>query len=91
MPVRLRAEKLFNSLLAQYHYLGYTQPVGEQSLVDLGPRLELSPQDHREKRLVHRRSCVVALWLCFHTEQQARLSDGPGFMSILFEFKNDID
>ncbi|MBW1749880.1 MAG: DUF4338 domain-containing protein [Deltaproteobacteria bacterium] len=27
---RSRAEKLFNSLLAQYHYLGYTQPVGEQ-------------------------------------------------------------
>jgi hypothetical protein len=26
---RTRAEKLFNSLLAQYHYLGYTQPVGE--------------------------------------------------------------
>jgi hypothetical protein len=27
---RTSAEKLFNSLLAQYHYLGYTQPVGEQ-------------------------------------------------------------
>jgi hypothetical protein len=27
---RTGAEKLFNSLLAQYHYLGYTQPVGEQ-------------------------------------------------------------
>lgn len=27
---RTPAEKLFNSLLAQYHYLGYTQPVGEQ-------------------------------------------------------------
>ncbi len=27
---RSREEKLFNSLLAQYHYLGYTQPVGEQ-------------------------------------------------------------
>ena len=27
---RTDAEKLFNSLLAQYHYLGYTQPVGEQ-------------------------------------------------------------
>ncbi|MEJ2731770.1 MAG: DUF4338 domain-containing protein [Deltaproteobacteria bacterium] len=26
---RTDAEKLFNSLLAQYHYLGYTQPVGE--------------------------------------------------------------
>lgn len=26
---RTSAEKLFNSLLAQYHYLGYTQPVGE--------------------------------------------------------------
>jgi hypothetical protein len=26
---RTGAEKLFNSLLAQYHYLGYTQPVGE--------------------------------------------------------------
>ena len=26
---RTNAEKLFNSLLAQYHYLGYTQPVGE--------------------------------------------------------------
>ena len=26
---RSDAEKLFNSLLAQYHYLGYTQPVGE--------------------------------------------------------------
>lgn len=26
---RSPAEKLFNSLLAQYHYLGYTQPVGE--------------------------------------------------------------
>jgi hypothetical protein len=27
---RSPAEKLFNSLLAEYHYLGYTQPVGEQ-------------------------------------------------------------
>ena len=27
---RTPAEKLFNSLLANYHYLGYTQPVGEQ-------------------------------------------------------------
>ena len=27
---RTSAEKLFNSLLAQHHYLGYTQPVGEQ-------------------------------------------------------------
>jgi hypothetical protein len=27
---RSRAEKLFNSLLTQYHYLGYTHPVGEQ-------------------------------------------------------------
>jgi hypothetical protein len=26
---RTDAETLFNSLLAQYHYLGYTQPVGE--------------------------------------------------------------
>ena len=26
---RTGAEKLCNSLLAQYHYLGYTQPVGE--------------------------------------------------------------
>jgi hypothetical protein len=26
---RTGAEKIFNSLLAQYHYLGYTQPVGE--------------------------------------------------------------
>jgi len=26
---RTEAEKLFNSLLAQYHYIGYTQPVGE--------------------------------------------------------------
>jgi len=26
---RTPAEKLFNSLLAEYHYLGYTQPVGE--------------------------------------------------------------
>jgi hypothetical protein len=26
---RTLAEKLFNSLLAQYHYLGYTHPVGE--------------------------------------------------------------
>jgi len=26
---RTDAEELFNSLLAQYHYLGYTQPVGE--------------------------------------------------------------
>jgi len=26
---RTSFEKLFNSLLAQYHYLGYTQPVGE--------------------------------------------------------------
>ena len=26
---RTSAEKLFNSLLAQYHYLGYTHPVGE--------------------------------------------------------------
>lgn len=31
IPVRRSpAEKLFNSLLAEYHYLGYTQPVGEQ-------------------------------------------------------------
>ena len=27
---RSPSEKLFNSLLAEYHYLGYTQPVGEQ-------------------------------------------------------------
>ncbi len=27
---RTPAEKLFNSLLAEYHYLGYTHPVGEQ-------------------------------------------------------------
>lgn len=27
---RSGAEKLFNSLLAEHHYLGYTQPVGEQ-------------------------------------------------------------
>ncbi len=27
---RTRAEPLFNSLIEQYHYLGYTQPVGEQ-------------------------------------------------------------
>lgn len=27
---RTDVEKVFNSLLAQYHYLGYTQPVGEQ-------------------------------------------------------------
>lgn len=27
---RSAAEKLFNSLLAEYHYLGYTHPVGEQ-------------------------------------------------------------
>ena len=27
---RTGAEKLFNSLLAEYHYLGYTHPVGEQ-------------------------------------------------------------
>ena len=26
---RTRAEKLFNSLISEYHYLGYTQPVGE--------------------------------------------------------------
>lgn len=26
---RTRLEKLFNSLISQYHYLGYTQPVGE--------------------------------------------------------------
>jgi hypothetical protein len=26
---RTRAEPLFNSLVEQYHYLGYTQPVGE--------------------------------------------------------------
>lgn len=26
---RTQSEKLFNSLLEQYHYLGYTQPVGE--------------------------------------------------------------
>ena len=26
---RTRQEPLFNSLIEQYHYLGYTQPVGE--------------------------------------------------------------
>jgi len=26
---RTRAEKLFNSLISEHHYLGYTQPVGE--------------------------------------------------------------
>jgi hypothetical protein len=37
---RTSAEPLFNSLLEQYHYLGYTQPVGEhlKYLVYAGPR-----------------------------------------------------
>jgi hypothetical protein len=37
---RTAAEPVFNSLVERYHYLGYTQPVGEQLkfLVSAGPR-----------------------------------------------------